>query len=262
MSNIIREHILNALVKGQRLDGRKFNEYRNIVVEPSISPKSAEGSAKVTLGGTEVVAGVKFEIGTPFPDKPDEGSIMVNMELLPLASPEFESGPPDIKSIELARVVDRVIRESHVIDFKKLCITEGEKVWMICIDVYPLNDNGNLFDAAALAAMAALMDAKFPKMEEDKVLYGELTNKKVITTVVPTSCTVIKIGNHLIVDPSLEEEKFYDARITFGVTEDLSICALQKGGDKALKLEEIDQMAEMAIAKSPELRKVLENGVH
>ena len=187
MSNIIREHILSALAKGQRLDGRKFDEYRKIIIETGVSSKSAEGSARVKIGYTDVVAGVKFEIGTPFPDKPDEGSIVVNVELLPLSSPDFESGPPDIKSIELARVVDRVVRESHVIDFKKLCIKEGEQVWMIFIDIYPINNSGNLFDAAALASLAALKDAKFPKIEDDKIKYGELTNKKVLSTIVPTS---------------------------------------------------------------------------
>ena len=78
------------------------------------------------------------------------------MELIPLASPDFESGPPREKAIELARVVDRGIRESETIDMAKLCITPEEKVWIVFIDVHVLDYDGNLFDACSLAASAAL----------------------------------------------------------------------------------------------------------
>ena len=61
-----------------------------MTVEYGVSAKSAEGSAKVTMGDTVVVAGVKMEFGQTYPDTPDEGSIMVSAELLPLSSPEYE----------------------------------------------------------------------------------------------------------------------------------------------------------------------------
>src|SRR3989338_8090270 len=105
MIDITKEHLIELFGKGFRLDGRKFDEYRKINVEYGISSRSAEGSARVKIGKTEVVAGVKLEIGKPYSDRPDEGSIMVSMEFLPLSNPEFESGPPGIDSIELSRVV-------------------------------------------------------------------------------------------------------------------------------------------------------------
>src|SRR3989338_5346357 len=164
MIRVVRDHIRSLAEKGAREDGRDFLEYRKpIKIEYGVSSKSAEGSARVTIGDTEVVAGVKLEVGEPFPDTPDEGVLMVGAELLPLSNPEFESGPPSIDSIELARIIDRGIRESKCIDFSKLCIKKGEKVWMVFIDIYPINDSGNLFDAASLAALAALKDAKFPE---------------------------------------------------------------------------------------------------
>jgi exosome complex component RRP42 len=60
-------------------------------VEQGIIEK-AEGSARVLLGKTEVMAGVKIETGEPFPDTPNEGVLTVNAELVPLASPTFEPG--------------------------------------------------------------------------------------------------------------------------------------------------------------------------
>ena len=257
MSDILREHALNLMNKGFRLDGRKFDEYRKLEVEYGVSAKSAEGSARVKIGKTEVVAGVKMDVGEPYPDSQDQGTIVVNMELLPLSNPEFESGPPSIASIEISRVVDRAIREGKALNFKKLCIKEGEQMWMVLIDIYPVNDDGNLFDAAALAALAAIKDAKYPKLEGERVNYKESTNKKLPLEKMPVSCTVIKVGNHFIVDPSIEEEKLVDARLTVGVLEDSAICSLQKGGDTGLIPEEVDKMVEIAIKKTKELRKVL-----
>ena len=206
--NIIQKHIHALLEKDQRLDGRKFDELRkNISIEYGISPKSAEGSAKVRLGNTEVVAGIKFEVITPYPDQPDKGTIMAGVELLPLSSPEFESGPPNIRSVELARaVVDRGLRESKAIDFKSLCIRSGEKAWAVVIDVYSINDDGNLADAIGLCALAALKDAKYPKYDEknNKIDYKERTNKRLNLNELPIPVTIVKLKDKLIVDPNLE----------------------------------------------------------
>ena len=124
---IAKSYIDSIAAKGSRIDGRAFDKYRDVSIEYSVSKKSAEGSARVRIGGTEVVAGVKLALGKPFPDKPGEGSIMVNVELLPLSSPLFEGGPPSINAIELSRVTDRGIRECHAIDFKNLIARERRR---------------------------------------------------------------------------------------------------------------------------------------
>lgn len=260
MADVIREHALKLFSQGYRLDNRKFDQYRPITIEYGISAKSAEGSARVKIGKTEVVAGVKVEYNEPYADTPDEGSIMVNAELLPMSNPEFESGPPSIDSIELSRVVDRAIREGHAIDLQKLCIKVGEKMWVVMIDIYPLNDDGNLFDAAALVAMAAIKDARFPKLDGDKVLYGQPSNEKLPLKNTPMSCTVLKVDGVYLVDPLSSEEKMADARLTVGVLEDGTVCALQKGGDEGLTPKDIDAMILLAQEKTKELRKHLEAG--
>ena len=250
----LRTHIISLLNADTRLDGRKLTEYRKpIEVEYGII-KTAEGSARVKIGETEVIVGVKMEVGEPYPDTPDEGTIIVGAELLPLSNPEFELGPPGIQAIELARVVDRGIRESKAINFKKLCIESGKKVWLLLIDICPLNDAGNLFDAASLAALAALKDAKFPKFDGEKVDYKEKTDKKLPLEKMPIAVTVIKIGHKFIVDPDIEEEKAVDARLTVSSIEDGTLCALQKGGDYPLTIEDIDKMLDIGIEKGKQLR--------
>jgi len=257
MNEELKAHIIGLLDKGTRLDGRKALEYRQpIKVEYDVS-KSAEGSARVLIGETEIITGVKMAVESPYPDTPDSGNLMVGAELSPLANPEFESGPPSIESIELARVVDRGIRESKAIDTKKLCIEEGEKVWSVMIDLAPINDAGNLFDIAALSALAAVKNAKFPKLEGETVNYLEKTDTPLPLNKDPISVTVCKIGKHFIVDPITEEEKVIDARLTVAVGEDNNLYALQKGGETTLTEEDISQMIDIAIEKTKELRKVL-----
>lgn len=176
---ITKERIEKYLSEGKRFDGRKPNQFRDIEVELGVS-KKAEGSARVKLGKTEVIVGVKMNTAEPYPDSPNKGNLIVSAELLPLSSPRFESGPPKFPVIEFGRVLDRGIRESKFIQFDKLCIKEGEKVWNVFVDVYTINDDGNLLDAAGIAAVIALKNAEIPKYDEkeDKVLFGESSGKK------------------------------------------------------------------------------------
>lgn len=249
------EKVASFLKEGKRLDGRAFDEYRKIKIEKAIS-QNADGSALVKLGETEVVCGIKSEIGTPYPDSPDKGSISVGMELLPIASPSFESGPPNEESIEIARVVDRGIRESEALDFKKLCIKEAEKVWIVSIDLYALNDDGNLLDASSIAALAALLDARTPKIEDDKIVRGEYEAKFKLERK-PLLSTFAKINGAIVLDPGLAEEKALQGRFSVAATEDDYLSAFQKGQGGSFSFAEIDNCIDLAIKKSKEIRKLL-----
>ena len=258
MNSELRTHIIELLDKGTRLDGRAPLEYRKPIKVEYDASNSAEGSARIQVGDTVLIAGVKMSVEQPYPDTPDQGGLMVNTELLPLSNPEFESGPPSIEAIELSRVVDRGIRESKAIDMKKLCLIEGEKAWTVMIDICPINVAGNLFDASALGALAALKNTKFPKLEEGEVIdYSEKTDKSLPLNKQPTSVTVCKIGKHFIIDPATEEEKVIDARLTVATDEKNQLCALQKGGEYTLTEEEISKMLDIGIEKCNELRKAL-----
>jgi exosome complex component RRP42 len=253
----MNNYVKSILEKGLRIDGRNLDELRKpIKIELGISNK-AEGSAKVTLGETEVAVGVKLDVGEPYTDSPDEGVLITTTELLPLSSPDFDPGPPGQQATELARVVDRGVRESGMIDFKKLCVKKGELVWLVNLDIYTLNDAGNLIDCAALAAVAALNNSFLPKLEKDRVKYGELTKQKLPIKKIPITCTLFKIGDHMLLDADTEEEKAIDARLTVAVLENGDICALQKGGDCSLTVDEIDNMVGIAIEKSKKLRGLL-----
>ncbi len=247
--------IEQLIEKGKRLDARGLGDFREIKVEQGVIEK-AEGSARVLLGKTEVLVGVKVETGTPFPDTPNDGVLTVNAELVPLASPTFEPGPPDENSIELARIVDRGIRESQAIDTEKLCIEPGKKVFVVFVDVYVLNHDGNLIDSSALAAVAALANTKMPNYE---VKDGEVVIKQGYIQLPmksrPITVTLGKINNRLIVDPWLEEEQVMDSRISMAFNDEGKICAIQKGGSGYFSQQQILESMKLAKEKADELRK-------
>jgi exosome complex component RRP42 len=251
MSEIRRDHMLSLLSKGKRTDGRALDEMRTISFETNCI-ESADGSARVKLGKTEVIVGVKIIPGTPFGDTPDQGVLTTGAELIPMAHSTFESGPPGEDAIELARVVDRGIRESKMVDVGALCITPGEKVWMCFIDMYALDYDGNLFDAANLAAVLALKTATVPGEQ-----YGFGDNHPMPITCTPISITAVKIANDLILDPNFDEEQISTARITITTDDDGNFRAMQKGGKGSITLDELTQSLDAAVEKGKEIRKII-----
>ncbi len=259
MASIMRDHIINLLREGKRVDGRSFEDYRDLEVKVNVIEK-AEGSAWVRLGNTQVLVGIKVDLGEPFPDLPDKGVMTTNVELVPLASPTFEPGPPDENAIELARVVDRGIRESQAVELEKLVIVPGKLVRVVFIDVHVLDHDGNLLDASGIGAIAALMSTRIPKIEYDeesgevKILdeYEPLPVRRV-----PIPVTFAKIGNNIVVDPNLDEERVMDGRLTITTDETGHISAVQKGEGGAFKLEEVMYAVDTAFKKAEEIRKVV-----
>jgi len=246
-SNITGDRIKQYLEEGKRFDGRKLDEFRDISIETGVS-ENAEGSARVKIGKTEVLVGVKMAVGNPYDDSPDKGNMMVTAELLPLSSPRFENGPPKFPAIELGRITDRAVRESKVIDFEKLCIEKGEKVWTVFIDVYSINDDGNLLDAAGIGAIAALKNAKVPFYDKEtgKIDYKkEPTGPLALAKQIPLSVSVHKIGDNFIVDPTREEEDISETRIVVGSADGV-ISSMQKSFDQSLTTEEMGKVLDLA----------------
>jgi len=258
-STIIVEHLRkqqmwDSISKGKRLDGRALDEIRPIEIEVGLI-KKANGSARVKLGNSEVVAGVKVETGEPFEGLENKGALILSAEVLPTASPYIEPGPPDEETVELARVVDRGIRESEMLDLSKLALIPGEIVYVIFVDCSVINADGNLFDATSYAAVSALMNSKLPVFEirdRKAVDTGEKQNPPLTT--VPVSITAVRIGESVILDPTAEEEASMDARITITTNSDQNFAAVQKGSTGAFTVEQLKRAAATARIKGEEIR--------
>ena len=249
-----KDYITNLINEGKRIDERKFDEYRNLEIIKGYVNEKAEGSAFVKLGSTQVLVGIKMDVGEPYSDRPNEGIMATNTELRPGASPTFELGPPRAESIELSRVVDRGIRESGAIKTDELFIEE-DKVWVVFIDLHIIDHFGNLIDAAGIAAIAALLDARMPKYEDGIVIRGEWEGKLPVGRV-PIPCTAAKIGKNIISDPSLYEEYAADARLTIATTDKLN--AMQKGGSGTFTRDEVMNTVDLAFKNGDKIRKLVE----
>ena len=254
-----RDKILDLLKQGRRLDGRALDEQRPLTIETGVIPK-ANGSARVKLGNTEVITGVKVQPDKPFPDLGDKGILICTAEILPLADPHVEPGPPTEEVIELARVVDRGIRETEMIDLHQLVLIEDKSVVGIFIDSSVIDSDGNLFDACSYASVSAVLSSTIPKYEikdDAPVLVEGVTSKPPVKTL-PVSVTMARIGDYIIVDPTKEEEACMDARITITTNSAGNICALQKGGEDGFTVDQLFKCSEMALSVGTKIRKKLE----
>jgi exosome complex component RRP42 len=259
MPNLQKEAIENLLNKeGKRLDGRNADEYRELFVEDGISKNSAS-AIRVRFGKTEVLAGVHLALATPYPDSPDQGTFMTSAEMHPMASQQFDIGRPGINAIELARVIDRGIRESGFIDMKKLCIKEGEKVYQVFVDIVAINDDGNLLDVAGLAAIIALGKARMPiyNEKEDKIDgYSETERIPLEKDVLSYSMTLHKVGDKIVADVSKEEEEISKFRLTIAMGDNAGkprITAMQKGKAGTINTEDMETILKLAESKWTEM---------
>lgn len=259
-ANLHKKRIIEYLSKGKRFDGRLTNEFRDISVKLGVS-ENAEGSCSVKCGNTEVYAGVKMSVIEPYADGPDEGTMSVTLELGAMADNDFDLGAPGIGAIEMARVIDRGIRESGIIDWKKLCIKSGEKVWQISIDIYAINNDGNLFDVAALAGLIALANAKFPVYNEDSGrAEHELTDNPLplVRENMSFNLTIYKIGNSFVLDPNKEEEEISEYRISIALADHSGaprITSVQKGNEGFINKEEMESILNLVEKEFTELNK-------
>jgi len=253
-----RSKILDLLQEGKRIDGRALDEIRPLSIDIDVVPH-ADGSARVRLGDTEIVSGVKVQPDRPFPDMGDKGIFMCTAEILPLAHPSAETGPPQPDVIELARVVDRGIRESGMIDLSQFVLEKDKSVIGLFADSVVTDHDGNLFDACSYSSVAAIITSKIPKWEikDDKPAMVEGGESDAPITTIPISITMGRIGEFIIIDPNLDEWGCLDARITITTNSDGNIVALQKGGSAGFTFDQLVKCSELSISAGPKIREII-----
>ncbi len=254
-AEILQTHILDLAAEGRRLDGRGPDDYRPVVVEPGFV-STADGSALVRLGETIALAGIKLELGKPFPDTPNAGVLTTNAELIPLSSPTFEPGPPQPGAIEVSRVVDRAIRAAETIDLTRLCVTPGEKTWVCYVDMHVIDHSGNLIDASLLAAVSALAHATVPAKR-----FGIAdADYPLDVQHFPIECTFVRLGDAIVVDPTFDEERSAQGRLTVATDETGRVVAMQKGLVGAFSPDDVKETVRRAFRHGEELRALARGG--
>ena len=121
------------------------------------------------------------------------------------------------------------------------------------IDIHALDYDGNLFDAGSYGAVAAiastLVPAKAQGVGEDFSLTVEHW---------PVSVTFAKVKDLILLDPSLDEERMADARMTVTTDENGDIRAMQKGLSGSFSYDEVKRCIETSQKVGRQIRPILQ----
>jgi len=232
ISNAERKYLEDGVAQNIRNDGRRNLDFRHFILETGIITQT-NGSARVKLEGTDVLVGVKAEIGEPEMENPNKGRIHVSVECCPSASPEFEGRGAEELNTELAQLLERLLKNETALEWEKLCILLGKVCWILYIDTLVLDSGGNLFDAISVATRAALYNTTIPVVEVQNHDYDVTDDPEKIWKLnvenTPICISFCKIGPGYIVDATIEEELCMSLRLTVGVNKKGNICTVQKG---------------------------------
>ncbi|KAJ7127018.1 ribosomal protein S5 domain 2-type protein [Mycena epipterygia] len=236
-----RAYLERFVAENIRPDGRPFDAWRDVSVNVG-SISTANGSALVRLGETTIVCGVKAEISEPELDTPEEGFLVPNIDLPALCSPKFKPGPPSDEAQVLSDRLNEVL--ASIISLKSLVIHPSKAVWVLYVDATCINYDGNVFDAALIAMVAALRNTTLPQATYN-VETGLTTCSR--TTTIPLQMLktpvcmsfgvfdasvflLTAMARTLFADPTAFEEPLLDTTISVVVDENSDLVSVVQLG--------------------------------
>ncbi|KAM3623504.1 uncharacterized protein V6R79_012026 [Siganus canaliculatus] len=260
LSNCERDFLLKAIEEKKRLDGRQTYDYRKM----KITFGTDYGCCFVDLGKTRVMAQVSCELVAPKESRPNEGIMFFNIELSPMASPSFEQGRQSELSVKLNRQLERCLRNSKCLDTESLCVVSGEKVWQIRVDVHLLNHDGNLMDAASVAAITALCHFRRPDVAiqgDEVTVYPSDERDPIPLSIyhmpISVSFAFFQQGTYLLVDPCEREERVMDGLLMIAMNKHREICSIQSSGGIMLLKEQVMRCSKIASVKVSEITELI-----
>ncbi|CAD7698743.1 unnamed protein product [Ostreobium quekettii] len=260
-----RAYITQCVEGGLRGDGRGCLDHRVTRLDVGTIPQ-ANGSARVQLGGTDVMVGVKVEIGAPLAFRPDSGRVEFNVDFSPCGSPDFEGKEGEVLGADLANALARSVvvgpdGKAGGLDLATLSILPGNSCWVIFVDALILNNDGSLLDAVTMAMRGALAEIRIPHVEITKgdsaeVPEFEIDNEKsskLDAGAVPIIVTVAKIGRRYLVDLTSEEELCSDFSLHIAVNAEGRVCGVTKKGSTPVHASVMQEMLELAQRIGPKV---------
>uniref|UniRef100_H2ZE95 Exosome component 7 n=1 Tax=Ciona savignyi TaxID=51511 RepID=H2ZE95_CIOSA len=244
--------IIHGIQDDLRNDGRSCDDYRHIEVETGVI-SNTHGSSRLRLGNTEVMVGVKVELGTPDPHSPNDGLIHFHVDCSPNADPSFQGRGGEELSSNISCILTRIFNNKTAIDLSTLGIIPHKQCWVVHVDVLILECGGNLFDAVSVAVKASLHNTGIPNIQvtdgdegtQEISLPDDPNDVKFINTNnCPLLVTISKAGSRHIVDATADEESCCNASLVVGVTRRGRTMGMRKMGEGSLDPESIPEMIE------------------
>lgn len=189
LSRAERSFLLDGLQASpaHRPDGRTLSEFRAIEVEAPAS-QQADGSARVLLGSTEVLCGVKAEIETmdapvvPMqvgssstekefrPWMPSMPRVQALVEYSPALLHEHNATELGMMTSLIQDMIQACFAEAGTIlgpfTARQFIVVPSSKYWKLHLDVYVMSwSGGNVLDAVFAAVYSALWDTRLPSTQ-------------------------------------------------------------------------------------------------
>lgn len=265
MSEAEKNFILHGIQDNFRTDGRGYEDYRCLDIETDVVSNSS-GSARLRLANTDILVGVKAEVGEPLPERPNEGRLEFFVDCSANATPEFEGRGGEELATEISNCLTQAYDHQSCLDLRALSIINRDQCWILYVDILLLECGGNLFDAVSIAVKAALFNSKIPVVNVSSGEKGETELeisddpydfKRLDVSNVPCLVTMSKVGHHHIVDATREEEACTLARLLMGVTSTGAVTTLRKEGSGSLDPDSIFDMLETGKKVGKTLNQVL-----
>ncbi|KAF3956684.1 hypothetical protein CMV_018212 [Castanea mollissima] len=262
------------LIESIRPDGRPLGRARDTTIALG-AVASAEGSALAKIGSTTMLAAIKMEVMTPSMDSPDQGCIAIDFHMPPICSPIVRPGRPAEIAPVVSKQLSDTISSSGMINLKELSLVSGKAAWMAYLDIYCLDADGALFDAALLSAVAAFSHLQIPAVslnDDGKIIVvseengGKLekdaVNKermKLTLKSIPFSLTCVLHKNCILADPTAEEESIMETVVTVVLDSSSQLVSLYKPGGPVLAYTSaIQDCVALTRQRMKELQKILD----
>jgi len=266
LSDAERTFIIHGMQQNLRNDGRSCQDYRPIMIETDVV-NNTSGSARVRLGHTDVLVGIKAEIETPTVENPDCGWISFFVDCSANAAPEFEGKGGDDIAQDISSAMTMAYANANVVDLKKLSIVRGKFCWTLYIDVVLLECGGSMYDATSFAVKAALFNLSIPNVtvsyDENKEPDIEITEDphdcwKFDSSNCPVMITVNKIGTSNVIDTTLEEETCILSRLLVAANTSKKITMMRQEGHGSLDPDSMADMAQLGLEVAVNVHKSLD----
>ena len=210
-----------VLIKdGRRLDGRDFDQIREIKMEVSVLER-AQGSAYIEWGKNKIIAGVygPRELHPKFLQDPTKALLRCVYNLAPFSVEERKKPGPDRRSVEISKVTAEAL--SSVVMLERFPNT------VVDVFIEVLQADAGTRSAGLTAASLALADAGVPMRD------------------LVASCSAGKIQGQVVVDLMKEEDNFGECDLPMAIVpRKKEVVLLQMDGK--LTRDEFTQAYQMA----------------
>ena len=182
-------YTLQGAAADMREDGRARLDFRHLSLEVGLLPQTS-GSARLRIGGTEVLVGVVAVLAEPPATTPDMGRLVVAVGCGPGGDAAVAAGLPEYTStgggsLGSSSTASSQAQHSLLEDkrvwlegalaqlygpttmggpLRALCIAPGRQCWELRVHVQLIRADGCPLDAASLAIRAALHATRVPRV--------------------------------------------------------------------------------------------------